>query len=238
MKKNFSISTVFGSKDIFILLGKVIEGISLDNIQAASLKVIEAEKSTIQFHSIGGKKSCQPEEEEEELFTCENDGCIDSFPTAKDLDDHRIIGQCHLKAERSIDAAISKYSSKLQTRDLDQYTIGCRSVSNPKNKILAKGWALKEERKCKRFSEKQKEFLEKKFKIGMVSGRKEDPVTVSEEMRRVKSCDGERLFSYDELLTAQQIASFFSRLCKKSKNLHSAVKETLFDSVHQEALDC
>jgi predicted GIY-YIG superfamily endonuclease len=48
------------------------------------------------------------------------------------------------------------------------------------------GWALKTERKCKRFSKNQKDFLVDKFNIGHKTGRKEDTFHVSESMLHVK----------------------------------------------------
>jgi len=50
---------------------------------------------------------------------------------------------------------------------------------------LQMGWALHKYRRGNtRFSDKVREYLQKKFNIGQDSGRKEDPVQVAKDMRR------------------------------------------------------
>ncbi|XP_062619047.1 uncharacterized protein LOC134280620, partial [Saccostrea cucullata] len=63
----------------------------------------------------------------------------------------------------------------------------------------------------------QRLFLLEKVEVGKRTGRKEDPVRVSEEMRSLMQ-DGKRRFSKDLFLNPQQIASFFSRLAKDRKD--------------------
>ena len=82
---------------------------------------------------------------------------------------------------------------------------------------LDMGWALKDERKNKRFNKNQTDYLHEKFNKGQKSGRKEDPYSVSEAMLLEKNEDGSRRFHYSEILSVQQITSYFSRLCRKLK---------------------
>ncbi|CAG2253324.1 unnamed protein product [Mytilus edulis] len=91
------------------------------------------------------------------------------------------------------------------------------------DKSLELGWALKEERKNKRFNVNQKEYLTEKFNKGLKTGRKEDPFLVSEEMLTERKEDGNRRFSYDEILSVQQITSFFSRMSRKNKSFDDSV---------------
>ena len=71
-------------------------------------------------------------------------------------------------------------------------------------------WALKRSFTRKtRFNSAQKDYLQKKFEIGEKTGRKLDPVSVSQEMRIEKYSNGNRFFSSGEFLTGQQIQSFF-----------------------------
>ena len=92
------------------------------------------------------------------------------------------------------------------------------ATSTPKsgndNLQSPQGWALKTSQSRKRFTDTQKQYLMKKFNIGQATGRKVDPASVSRDMRRAKDCNSRRLFSVDEFLTTQQIASFFSRQAK------------------------
>ena len=66
-----------------------------------------------------------------------------------------------------------------------------------------------------RFNSTQKDYLQKKFEIGEKTGRKPDPVTVSQEMRIAKDPNGNRLSSSSEFLNAQKIQSFFFRMASK-----------------------
>ena len=83
---------------------------------------------------------------------------------------------------------------------------------------LPKGWALKSSRKPVRFNETQKQFLTEKFEIGEETGNKEDHAKVCREMRLKKDMHGLKVFSTEECLTTQQIASFFSRLASKKRH--------------------
>lgn len=138
--------------------------------------------------------------EEQNIFTCTHEGCVKTFCRAEELNQHLLVGDCHLKLEKE------------RSDDLV-----CISKERTGDNILEKGWGLKEGRKCARFSKKQKSYRENKFNIGLKSGRKEDPVSVSEEMISLNTEDGEKVFAYEELLTAQQIAGFF-RECARSPN--------------------
>ena len=54
-----------------------------------------------------------------------------------------------------------------------------------------------------------------KFQIGERTGLKADPASVATAMRKAKDVNGKRLFHSTEFFTAQQVASFFSRLAAK-----------------------
>ena len=88
-----------------------------------------------------------------------------------------------------------------------------RQGSEPFQSNVSEGWALhKPKGGAVRFSEKVRQYLISKFDIGEQSGRKEDPRQVSQDMRKAKGENGERLFSREEWLTKAQIQGFFSRL--------------------------
>ena len=95
-------------------------------------------------------------------------------------------------------------------------TITATSSSATESPVArSEGWALKQAKKAYRFNEEQRQYLEAKFNIGQESGMKVDAETVSKEMRRARASNGERLFRVSEFLTAQQVASFFSRMAAK-----------------------
>ena len=53
------------------------------------------------------------------------------------------------------------------------------------------------------------------FQIRERTGKKAEPTDVLKAMRTAKDSNGERLFSYGDFLTSQQISSYFSRLVAK-----------------------
>ena len=78
------------------------------------------------------------------------------------------------------------------------------------------GWTLKtSQSRHTKLTENQKQYLNAKFQTGERTGKKADATEVSKAMRTAKDNNGERLFSYGDFLTSQQISSYFSRLAAK-----------------------
>ena len=78
------------------------------------------------------------------------------------------------------------------------------------------GWALKSSHvRRTRFTEKQKDYLTSKFRIGETTGQKADALSVAKSMMTARDSNGNRLFTSSEFLTGQQVSSFFSRLASK-----------------------
>ena len=128
---------------------------------------------------------------------------------------HTLYGQCVFQAEREslIDTAKVLYCRKLLGENsaltpTTETAAAKSSLPSPHN-VLDKGWALRSTKTSKPFSEKQRGFLEEKFTIGETTGRKLDPVTVARQMRVARGSDGQRQFTPEELLTANQIQGFF-----------------------------
>lgn len=81
---------------------------------------------------------------------------------------------------------------------------------------LPMGWALKSTQSSgTKFTDDQKQYLNSKFQIGERTEKKADPTEVSKAMRTAKDSNGDRLFSYGDFLTCQQISSYFSRFAAK-----------------------
>ena len=59
---------------------------------------------------------------------------------------------------------------------------------------------------------KTKMFLLEKFDAGVKRGQKADPLEISQELKYAKDNSGHLLLKPEELRTAQQFSSFFSRL--------------------------
>ena len=82
---------------------------------------------------------------------------------------------------------------------------------------LCQGWASRQTKKATRFNENQRNYLDKKFNIGLASGIKVDPAQVARDLRHARNDNGDRRFIIDEFLTPQQIKSYFSRKAAKNK---------------------
>ena len=221
-----------------IFSGKLINSDSLDKKPVTKITTVSQWDENAAFHQLTGKKK-REEPERNTLFTCENPGCVESFETSHELEDHLILGECNLKLEKekSKDKIKYIYADKLQLGCLrSNVTISCNSNSKGNSK-LQRGWAIKEAGKRTQFNDNQRSYLTEKFQMGNKTGRKEDPAVVAEDMRKVLK-SGERRFTFEELLTPQQIAGFFSRICKKSKmeekDVISLCKEDLIDTLHEQ----
>ncbi|CAC5381235.1 unnamed protein product [Mytilus coruscus] len=73
----------------------------------------------------------------------------------------------------------------------------------------------------------------------IIGSKKEDPFIVSESMLNEKNTDGTRRFTYDEILSVQQITSFFSRMNKKGKCQENseAIRETEICKLRNQILE-
>ena len=92
------------------------------------------------------------------------------------------------------------------------------------------GWALKSSHvKRTRFTEKQRDYLSSKFRIGESTDQKSDAASISKSMMTARDSDGNRLFSSSEFLISQQVSSFFSRLSSKRKLEDDEMTETDFE---------
>ena len=118
-----------------------------------------------------------------------------------------------LEQETLLDRAMLKYAYELEkggSKVEELCDVAClrkETDSQVPNRPLPMGWALKSSFTQKtRFDSTQKDCLQiKKWEIGEKSGRKLDPVTMSQEMQIAKDSSGNRLFSSSEFLTWQQI---------------------------------
>lgn len=110
-----------------MITGSTIPGTKLQNIMPYSLKIWEEDNSDVHFHAF----LCKPKTklEEQNIFTCTHEGCVKTFCRAEELDQHLLVGDCHLKLEieRSNDLVIQKYPKILQEEKQEHYTLSCFS---------------------------------------------------------------------------------------------------------------
>ena len=171
--------------------------------------------------------AAEPDEEDEsqiekdkQVFLCPEECCTRGFRRHSSLVKHLAFGCCTKTIERKtlLDRAKVKYAGRLQEGETSLPTITSTSSSTSKSRAAPlEGWALKQAKKAYRFNDQQRQYFTARFNIGQESGMKLDAEVVAKEMRRARGSDGERLFKVSEFLTAQQVASFFSRIAAKVK---------------------
>ncbi|VDI06190.1 Hypothetical predicted protein [Mytilus galloprovincialis] len=118
-------------------------------------------------------------------FSIGEDGCVQSFNTHRELEEHHLVDKCVITAEKHPKfQKVQLYVEKLNTAQITQRDVELApaNVIEGQNR-QAMGWALKATRLNKRFSEKQKNYLIARFNIGLQTGNKEDPYSVAEEMK-------------------------------------------------------
>ena len=173
------------------------------------------------------------------LFPCPNEGCVRVYQSFHRVQYHLSYGKCVLKPERKtlLDTAKVMYNMKLKSGDntfkfgLNSRAMGVRAGAS--DQPLKEGWALRQTKTSKPFSEKQKDFLDEKFMSGEVSGHKLDPANVSKQMRTVRDSNGQRLFTPEEYLSSKQIKGYFSR---RSKNKNKIENKDFKAAEREEAL--
>ena len=172
----------------------------------------------------GGDHGSEDGSSSSELFSCPEEGCVMTYQRYSSLEQHIQCGKHKrtLEQETLLDRAMLRYAYELEkggSKVVELCDVACsRKETNCQVPILPLpiGWALKSSFTQKtRFNSTQKDYPQKKFEIGEKTGRKLDPVTVSQEMRIAKDSNGNHLFSSSEFLTGQQIQSFFSRMASK-----------------------
>lgn len=111
------------------------------------------------------------------LFACAEDSCVKSYLTHGRLERHLLYGKHQFKLERMtmLDRAKISYAQHLEAgSEINVALTGQESMTKEhQSKKAARGWSLKEtEKKYKRFSDKQKGYLDKKFVEGENTGVK------------------------------------------------------------------
>ena len=181
---------------------------------------------------------------DEALFACPEEGCTRTFLRHSSMQRHLDCGKHERALERETltDRAIKAYAERLegQTPSVPEVIANTRpEQTRDDSRSLAMGWALKAGAVRKRFTPSQKAYLTAKFKLGEQSGQKADPASVARAMVSAKDASGNRLFTSEDFLTAQQISGFFSRLSAK-KTLHDDEEQSDDDfesALHEAEID-
>ena len=166
-----------------------------------------------------GERNC--EETASALFSCPEEGCTKVYRSNRDLVSHLDLSkhQYKLHRETQYDHIRRQWAAKcssLQTKIPETHKTSSASTANSSSSV-PRGWALKA-RKCSTFTEQVKDFLLELFLVGEETGRKLTPPDASRRIRTLcREGTNQRLFDKEDWFTAQQIASYFSRLATLKK---------------------
>lgn len=160
---------------------------------------------------------------------CPHPQCAEEFHSRSELEIHLNVIAHHSPVKIGLyDKLRIDWVQRFQNISLDprrQPGLGSEvEATATESNSMQMGWALHKSRTGQtRFSEKVREYLQRKFDIGQETGRKEDPAQVANDMRKARNTDGTRMFNRTEWLSKAQIQGFFSRISAKMK--HSSAKE-------------
>ena len=149
-------------------------------------------------------------------FSCPREGCIKMFNTNAEMQKHLDVGRHSFRSQRDFmndtikrkwaNACSSVRPSYVSSED------NLRENSTADYPAVESGWALKKSRKASRFSDHVKEYLMRLFLEGEETGNKYDPAAVASNLKSMRADDGTKMFPVTDWLSAQQVASYFSRL--------------------------
>ncbi|CAC5422533.1 unnamed protein product [Mytilus coruscus] len=171
------------------------EGLLIKNDQIPAINIryitVLEEPDDITFHQLPKRNT--KSDTENVVIQWTNDGCTEEFSTERELLNHQFVGKCQIEIEfnsgLNSDITKKKYYEKLSEssflRGVLNLSAETKQMEGSENSLTL-GWALKTERKSKRFNKNQKDYLTEKFDKDLKTGRKEDPFNVSESMLHVK----------------------------------------------------
>jgi hypothetical protein len=204
---------------------------NLNNFQSPQL--LEVRKSKMKLKPQAAEKSKRKKRELEEemsplvynhtnMFPCPDPYCQSMFIKHGNMNRHMDFG-AHKYNENTLsrsDRVRLLYEKKML---LPNSACPAMSSENSKKAVsnVKMGFALKVKKACKRFNEKQREFLIDKYWVGETTGRKFKASDVAKLMRT----DGR--FEKNEFLSEEQIKSFFSRYSSKQKCVSAIANENL-----------
>ena len=156
-----------------------------------------------------------------EIYSCQETGCILTFKTQAEADEHMDTGRhkIEVECESTYDRIRRRWAGVVTgvTFAASVPSTSAPDVEGSSSNLGStaprqQGWALKTTKTPSRMTEKVKQFLESKFIEGVRTGSKTDPVNLAKEMKTARTADGQLVYSPQEWRTAKQITSLFSRL--------------------------
>ena len=163
------------------------------------------------------EQSSQTCNKQKNIYECDVEpGCVAEFVKFGNYLNHIIIGNHRCVAEKVSmqDTAMKMYHSALvevENRRMISIDMNLVDVVDDETTPLSKGWALPVHKSNTKFSNKQREYLKRKFDEGVSGVSRWKPKEVVLDMERLKE-NNKFYFSANEVLKESQIRSFFSRI--------------------------
>lgn len=234
---NFYIVLVIVPNSLQIQLNSCFSDGNFVDISVSSRTIPEVKESSALAELEKNNDPHDGDDQPTKLFTCPVDGCVKRFQRYSSLENHLQYGKCEIVLEREnlFDKARIIYRDKLLHGSNIQPVLASSTLPGSAEEIQTQGWALKTIKKAKRFTEKQKCYLDEKFSIGQETGHKLDAAAVARDMRFARDKGGNRRFTVDDFLTPQQVQSYFSRVAAKLKNTQEETPEEDITAAEDEA---
>ena len=142
------------------------------------------------------------------LFSRPEEGCVKEYQRFSSLPHHLDLRKHERALEHAtlLDSAVLGYADRLQEQSsgMPQLQQVRKRLSLSNLPCLPMGWALKSSHvKRTRCTEKQRDYLSSKFRIGQTTGQKVDAASVAKSMMTGRDSNGQRLFIRAEFLTSQ-----------------------------------
>ncbi|CAF3087470.1 unnamed protein product [Rotaria sp. Silwood2] len=167
-------------------------------------------------------ESLQNCDKRKNIYECDvEQGCTAEFVKFGNYINHILIGKhrCTVEKLSLKDTAMKMYHSKLEeveNRRLISIDMKLTEVIDDETSSLPQGWALPIRKSNTEFSDKQREYLQKIFDEGVFGVKHWKPKEVVLDMETLKE-SGKFYFSASEILSENQVRSFFCRLKRKGQ---------------------
>ena len=172
--------------------------------------------------------------EQRKLYECDVEpGCITEFAKFGNLINHIVVSRHYRVIEKYSlkDTAMTMYHSKLEeVESRRMISLNMNSIDMTLNETsqLSGGWALPKHKPNIEFSDKQRDYLIKKFDEGVSDFKHWKPKDIVLDMENLIE-NNKFYFSANEILKESQIRSYFGRI--KQERQISAAQQTSTNKV-------
>ena len=206
------------------------EALTSSDGEFEALQSMNAMGEVIEQNSEIPEEEDEPDNENHILYFCPIRNCLMTFKRYSNLEKHLALAN-HKYAPDQLtlrDKTLQLFKQELERPSYNERIpevndaiandqTACEEANDINSQTYTMGWALKVQRPCKRFNQKQVQFLVNKFNEKYTAGKRADPITTAEMMKTARKPDGTKMFTTSEYLTSYQVAGFFTRQAEKRR---------------------